>query len=380
MSSVGTSPARDANLLIVSDVHLCTPRHVAVGGAEDAFASFVDHHTSAREDDTPWRLILAGDVFDFDHQARTHVRRGEVLTSLALLSSLGDRTASVLQALARFLIAGNELVVIPGNHDMDLHHALVQQGLLELLVRHAGSDQIRGSVRFCPWFYAEPGRIWVEHGHQYDAECSVAGVLAPFDPDGALQMSFASCWITDFCAKNVDLGYVVDHTLPGAAYVPLIWRMKGLLGMLGVAWDFFSFAMTQLWDCGPLHVTRSSDHGAERARLADRWGVDERAIAEIERLMATPILSSRLATARRLQLVPGGQPAERSHARRLVETAEQIASLAAVPVVVMGHVHHAERLPIGAGHYLNAGTWIDRRLPYHFVSVTGGGASLGVWR
>jgi hypothetical protein len=61
------------NLLIVSDLHLSEGFSIHEGKfsrledffSDQPFADFLAHHRDNREEDRPWRLIIAGDLFDF---------------------------------------------------------------------------------------------------------------------------------------------------------------------------------------------------------------------------------------------------------------------------------------------------------------------------
>src|SRR3990167_2224055 len=65
--------AEDANILVVSDLHFgeellpgaTSDRRHAVELGEQAFKEFLAHHTSHRLGGRPWRLVIAGDLFDF---------------------------------------------------------------------------------------------------------------------------------------------------------------------------------------------------------------------------------------------------------------------------------------------------------------------------
>src|SRR3990172_7794560 len=63
----------DHNLLIVSDLHISEGFMPSSGKwsrnedflSDDSFAAFLQYHEERRGDGLPWRLIIAGDVFDF---------------------------------------------------------------------------------------------------------------------------------------------------------------------------------------------------------------------------------------------------------------------------------------------------------------------------
>ena len=90
------------------------------------------------------------------------------------------------EALVRFLAAGHRIHMNRGNHDLELHWPEVQEALLEGLVAIAADkhpelteELVRERFVIRPWFYYEPGRIWIEHGHQYEASNSLRYQLNP---------------------------------------------------------------------------------------------------------------------------------------------------------------------------------------------------------
>src|SRR5690242_12531340 len=65
--------ARESNLLVVSDLHFgeellpgaSTERRLAIELGDQAFREFLHYHAVRRRDGRPWRLVIAGDLFDF---------------------------------------------------------------------------------------------------------------------------------------------------------------------------------------------------------------------------------------------------------------------------------------------------------------------------
>jgi UDP-2,3-diacylglucosamine pyrophosphatase LpxH len=196
------------NLLLLSDLHLGDQlpgeaRELVEERSQsmdERFASFLTHHTRHRLHQLPWRLVLAGDTLDFMHchvdlsfqggsapgeqwrilpYSPKHSRR-----KLRQLWKLHPRS---LAALTRFLAAGHQLVIIPGNHDAELGWKGVQEAFCELLLEQAKNDSVHlrrdvceSSVMFVSDFYFEPNRIYVEHGHHYDHLCTTELVQEPF--------------------------------------------------------------------------------------------------------------------------------------------------------------------------------------------------------
>ena len=198
--------------MILSDLHWGEGRDPDTGRAsrlEDFFydlelAEFLDHQCQrVAAAGRPLRLILAGDVFDFllvgsvpDAATARHlgirIRRQERKFGLRAtepgsiwkLDRIVRGHPVIFDALGRVLAAGHELVVLPGNHDPELFFAGVRERLRHHLVERAGAaggepEACAERVRFEPWFYCEPGRLFVEHGHQYEESSVLPRLLAP---------------------------------------------------------------------------------------------------------------------------------------------------------------------------------------------------------
>jgi hypothetical protein len=143
-----------------------------------------------------FRLILNGDTFDLlridplpeesEQGSRRERRFGPTHTPLQAARTVREILAGhpgFVRALAQVLHAGHSLVFLPGNHDLEIQWAPVQQqvraALAEQLERSYGEASLGRleDLFFGQWFYHEPGRIWVEHGCQYDPENSFRFLL-----------------------------------------------------------------------------------------------------------------------------------------------------------------------------------------------------------
>lgn len=199
--------APEHNLLVLSDVHLgsdlvqhCRPgaplRTAASSRRDRDLAAFLDWYRERPQHGRPWRLVIAGDLVDFVGMSVSG-HTGEVLTepnqdeqshglgsavdhTLAKLRRVAEHHREVFAALGRFVAAGNSLVVVRGNHDVDFHWEPVQDEFRRILAEHGATRA--GSVELADWFYYEEGVVYVEHGHQYDDYCSYEHVLFPVVP------------------------------------------------------------------------------------------------------------------------------------------------------------------------------------------------------
>lgn len=205
------------DLLLLSDIHLGTDIKrktlrragslealAAIDAMDRSLAAFLDDYANRAENGRPWRLLIDGDAIDFigiDVTPRDVGTAGSFALSpdeeLYGLNPSEERCAWMMRLvllrhplffrhLALFLARGNDLVIVRGNHDAALFWPAVQRTFVEGLLdagRTAGLAaeplaQVATSVRFEDWFYLEPGRIYVEHGHAHDEYCADPGVSA----------------------------------------------------------------------------------------------------------------------------------------------------------------------------------------------------------
>lgn len=160
---------------------------------------------SQRDQAPPLALVLNGDVFDF-LRIEPEPRPGAVaerafaplLTPPAAARMARDVLAghaAVAVGLAEVLAAGHEVIFLPGNHDLEVQWEPVQAAIAEVLsARLEDLGAHPGAVArlsFVPWFLHEPGRIWIEHGCQYDPENAFRFPLRRALAEGPLAASVA---------------------------------------------------------------------------------------------------------------------------------------------------------------------------------------------
>ena len=223
--------ARERDLVVVSDLHLgrgfdpTTKRYHRLEAFfyDDDFRSFCGWLCrDVAERGAGLTLVLNGDVFDLlriepetgPEQTRIERRFGPLPTPPVAARMMADILAGhpvFVEALADVLAAGQEIVAISGNHDLELQWPQVQDE-----VRHAlgAALEARGTpaaierLRFEPWFLYEPGRIWIEHGCQYDPESAFR-----FPLRGKLSASPAVAEVT---ARDMPLGNFFQRYLYNA--------------------------------------------------------------------------------------------------------------------------------------------------------------------
>ncbi len=405
------------NLLIVSDIHFCKVRPGGVVGGQRRLAEFIDHHATHTENGEPWRLIVNGDLCDLDYQTDTVADRGPEAASLRMFSEVADEYPEVFKALARFLEHGHEVVLIPGNHDIDFMWDSVREALRSRLGTFGARPESLARLSFCDWFYYEKGRIYLEHGHQYETDTALVGPLDPFDHDGTrLRLSLSTHWVSGYCPLIPDLAYQADHTRSFLSYMPLLVRRYGLRAP-ELFFKYLAFTVGTLRDAGARHGLPTARHLERRAALAERIDLPEETLARIEQLTASPRMASRMAIGARLHvltafllpivLLLGGLAALLTSTAVLVSAGLTLAvaivanlaisgrfgkadaservvaaglnALLEVPLVAFGHFHVATDEPVGQGRYLNSGTWMEPHLPNTYIQVIAHAAEVRAW-
>ncbi len=444
------APDEPSNLLIVSDLHLGGPLRPAPGldpaaplrvgfGAlrqvvrlDHALARFVDHHrTHGPRGGGRWTLLFNGDSIDFLHMDLRPDGRDapapdadEALHGLAfeahravwkmgIIAAYHRRTFA---ALARFVEAGHRLVLVVGNHDVDLWFGDVRAAFVEQVALHADEPEaVRAGVRFEPWFFYEPGRAYIEHGHRFDPYATFPDPLAPLaaDRDGHLAPNFGHFGLRYFCnrVRSFPVHDLDTWTLGD------LWRwMKrhSPLVLARAAWQTVAFLWHYARATTRDRLSRRRREAATRARrrarlrkFAARYGMPLARILALDGLRRPHIGQSlpRLAHGMmfdRIMLVLivvaglvagfaaddaetgtwlamgvlGGsalawwrldrtRPSADIHPQ-LGRIARRIGRLTGAPIVVFGHTHRPVLRRLGRTRWLNPGAWehVPRHTPH----------------
>ncbi len=187
---------------VISDLHLCDAEPVNLKYPlwkkfktkqfffDDVFAAFLVH-IKEKADGQPVELVLNGDIFDFDSVMSlpkeppyriSYIERKRGLFPRAERSTykikavLKDHEVFI-SSLRKFIIDGNRVIFVMGNHDIELHFPQVQQEIMNHL-RLPPED--RDQVRFCEWFYISNQDTLIEHGNQYDPYCVCDDPINPY--------------------------------------------------------------------------------------------------------------------------------------------------------------------------------------------------------
>jgi UDP-2,3-diacylglucosamine pyrophosphatase LpxH len=303
------------DLVVVSDLHIgrgrspTTRRFHALETFffdEDLrqFLAWAGEQAAARG--TTLRAVFNGDTFDFlrmeadlvTSASRREQRFGADLTPATCAELVREILAGhpvFVEALADVLARGGEVVVLPGNHDLEVQWTPVQDELRRAVrgalagrdgLGAAGADGAVSRLLFRPWFHYEPGRIWIEHGCQYDPENAYRYPLRTGLSDGRYdsQLLELDMPLGNFFQKYLyngfgPLTFIVPSTRANARYSRWMLFNEPRL-MFRVALSHAPFA----WQAVRRLARRGIEnrmpleraHDAELARLAEESGLGER--------------------------------------------------------------------------------------------------------
>jgi UDP-2,3-diacylglucosamine pyrophosphatase LpxH len=203
------------HLIVISDLHLGDPigaRDLDGFRADAAFETFVRTKLADLSGGAPRTLVLNGDFVDFPQVPPSSPKRPGIRVG----ASEGESTQKILRvvdgheavftALRSHLNAGNQLLIVPGNHDVDLYWPNVQS-----VIRARLGD----GVQFVESGMIRSRGIYIEHGHQHSYDNR-------FDnwPDPRVQYAgvyhLERCWGTFFLEEVYN---VLEEEAP---WLPLV--------------------------------------------------------------------------------------------------------------------------------------------------------------
>jgi UDP-2,3-diacylglucosamine pyrophosphatase LpxH len=418
-----------ANILVVSDLHFgeellpgatAERRHAVQLGAR-GFRDFLRYHAQRRLGHRPWRLVIAGDLFEFmsvvippsrELPARSADERRFGLdrstpAGVLRMQRICENHRDLLAEMARFAAAGHTIDIIVGNHDIELLEQDVVDELFRQLRRAGADERSLPRIRVVPWFVHEPDVAWIEHGHVYDEGCSFEYNLAPTDKDGRVvpNADYAATRYLAMAVPEIDPHGVESWSFWG--YMRYGWDV-GIrdFGKLWAAYARFSVALLKAHTRHTSFKERDRRRRAHRDRMrqiAAETNVAVDALSAIDRLARTPLTRSFRRLGRMLMLdrfgialgllvafilmliflpmvwtligsavvVAGAFGLQTWLGQHLVTSQlpmrsvpQRIKKIVQAPVVVFGHTHDPRWQPLRSGGlYINSGTWLPATRP-----------------
>lgn len=321
---------------IISDLHLTDPeppRHRAKSKhplwkkfktkeffIDDALIQFLTHIQDLAKGQKI-ELILNGDIFDFDsvmslpekaiyNISWLETRRGlfpRQERSVFKIKTVLEEHKKFVDALAQFIRSGNEVIIIPGNHDVELHFADVQTEILKSL--SLSEDQLK-NVRFVDWFYVSNNDTLIEHGHQQDPYCMCENPMNPFlleYNELAIRLPFGNVacrYIMNGLGlfnPHVEKNYIMSVR----GYLKFFFKYL-ITAQPGIVWTWLWGSVATLW-----HVTTDRFAEPYRGSISNEKRVYDAAVKsntspsvvrELQELFAAPAASDPILIAKELWL------------------------------------------------------------------------------
>jgi UDP-2,3-diacylglucosamine pyrophosphatase LpxH len=439
-------PAGEFDYVLLSDVHLgsdlvthlrpwaATSWLMREAEVDDKLVSLLAYHRARRDTaghGRPLCVVMAGDFLDLvgvslapestlrttpTSEEREHGLGSAPDHVVQKMWAIARRHPRVFQAMAELVAEGNRLVLVRGNHDIELYWYAAQHAFVEAVLEHAPAHRHRElapRIAIHSWFFAVPGVLYVEHGHQFDPMCSYGDPLSstcPIDSRRIRSVPF-SVMLRNVARPTRGLSTSAYEHASFGAYLGLLMRLGGR-GCARIAVRF-ARAASKLVGTWVAHVQGEGSRrrhavGVRKARFAERQGVAAEQLEGLESLYVRPashslafvlcslyldraaavaaalgftVLSAMLARSEStLEGILCALPAALFAAyavlgidrdifptRRMRSGATRIAELFDARWVVMGHTHEPmdEVLTEGADapRYVNLGHWGEDDLP-----------------
>jgi UDP-2,3-diacylglucosamine pyrophosphatase LpxH len=390
---------------VASDLHVGDSGPREDFAHEREFQGLLDH--TAREGRARGghaELILAGDVFDF--LQIEPLGAGPWRGAIAKLRRAAAAHPAFFESLGRFAAAGHRIVMLPGNHDVELAFADVQAEVVALV---SGGDAVvaarvvfpndeplgphfRGWGRG-PFAYRLPG-VYIEHGNQLDPVNAFDH--RDFFEDAAaerIRLVWGSRFVNDLLNEVEGRYPFIDKLRPRAAALLILWlldaelvrRRLPVLASLGGR----LFPELRRWHRAEHGIVGAGAKGGEPGELDPdqallAWlGAHARDLEIVhegrvllrasgaEGSKGSPALPERLSQAyaaifrAALDLLTSTAD-DPSRDDGYADRALDLAAAEGAEIAVLGHTHGLRDIRRGDRRYLNTGTWIglvdlDRR-------------------
>jgi UDP-2,3-diacylglucosamine pyrophosphatase LpxH len=206
--------------VIVSDLHLGAGDRLDDFDADAELAAFIRSYVMAQE---PTELILAGDTYeflqvrlpdlsDFEWSGAAAARRLDVI-----LHAHPEPIAALREFVAR---PDNQLTLLIGNHDFELHYAAAKTRLRQALDLAEESPRLRFGLTYTG------GGMYVDHGMQFDPWnrfANVGAISEPFEVVRGTRM--VKEVINPLEDDPLDAAPLIDNVKPISAF---FWYMLSL--------------------------------------------------------------------------------------------------------------------------------------------------------
>ena len=302
------------DLYVVSDLHLGRGKNRETGRYHQLEAFFFDadfEHfchwlcEQASAEERPFTLLLNGDTFDLLRIDPEPAAAGASATerrygALMNPTRAAETVTCILESHQRFadgladvLLAGYKLVLLPGNHDPELQWEPVQEAVRAVLRARMSAggasaeeaEDALANLRFQAWFYHEPGRVFIEHGAQYDPDnaCRYPLRTALGHEPHAVEMSEPDLPMGRFFQRYLynafgNLTFIVPNSRSNARYFRwLLFNQPRLMARVAFSHaPFFYQVMRRIAKSARSTAKLARAHEGELAALSEGSGLGDR--------------------------------------------------------------------------------------------------------
>jgi UDP-2,3-diacylglucosamine pyrophosphatase LpxH len=358
------------------------PDETAVDEEFQRFLSFLQEESDRRG--RRWRLIIAGDMMDF-LQITTVPKPGEVdfeISERERRFGLGTEEAKTVwklkrvmnghwrffESLANCLNKDHRVVILPGNHDVEFVYEQVQATfrceISKYLTDPPVVKNLGENVEFFPWFYYEPGLLFVEHGHQYDDLNSFDFFLCPFRTihgKTMIDLPSGSFFVRYLFNRVEKIDPFADNIKPPTKYIWWALKHRWLMpGFVFIISNYILFLFEALKKYTPLSGEEKYRLAQKQAKLvkleARKFGLDEDKLRTIKSLWVSSSISNDSIWQVFWKFISSGNP------RPYLDKAKKIKEILGVKLVAFGHTHDPDLRGLPSdrdrtGEYVNSGTW-----------------------
>jgi UDP-2,3-diacylglucosamine pyrophosphatase LpxH len=381
-------------LIIVSDLHLSEGWNLKtkrLSRNEDFFFDlnfqrFLQHLAGrAERGGFSYRLLINGDFVDFLQFTSVPDDKtigGEEITEKEKELGLGTSAIKTLwklnilmnghwiffNALKEFLLRGNEVIIIPGNHDIEWIIPEVQTSFKERLsadIPDYQKAEFINRIQFVPWFYFDPClSVFVEHGSQYDELNSFDYFLYPYRKDGTIDLPAGSFFVR-YLFNRVESYYpFADNMKPLSKFIFwALFKYKTWFSRPPRIIKFIKFFLNIIAKAGPIDKKWRKELDIRHAKeLQDQAHASGLSIAQIQDIKKCWVPSA-LHNCSKWNLPKRFFSNSKLDYKYYLKRAITIQQILGVRYVVFGHTHDAdihmlwEISESKKSEYVNSGTW-----------------------
>ena len=382
---------------VIGDLHVGSPENAQLEDfrCDDAFAGLLRDEIPKRAGGEHATLVVNGDFIDFPQilpklgETSPAERLGTTeAESLRRVAKAVKGHPRVFAALRSFLEAGNQVLLLPGNHDIDLHFPTVLGAVREAVGVGVGTKLEPGFTFVAEGAIEERG-VFIEHGNQYTYDNRFDHWSDPVRPVAGGALRIERPWGTlfmDLVYSDIKQAYpFVNKVHPPQALAWIILRAiqddpaASTKAIARLVLFFVVHGGRVLWEHAPTREEATLAAGA----AAGAGGVMPTR-SDIETMMQTlglamdaerratvidEVVATLPATHESAEFTGGSDEARRgllggTDERGLEQRIRDLAASRGVRVVVLGHTHEPEdrvdESAAGACRVLNPGGWIPR--------------------